>query len=134
GLFLAVVQAVVSSLFAFPEVNRLLFPLMEASRLISIGTFIQHMEGGFVFLWFFVQAIYLAVALYMISYIWQFIWQIRVHRPILPAIALLVFTGAIIPGDILQILQWARFLYSGWSTLAIFVIPLVMVNVAGILH
>lgn len=129
-LLLTGTQAMLSVIIPYPSITRTLFPLLELSRLISIGDFFIHVEGIFVFLWFFIEAMFMSVRIYVITYLWQYIWHIQHQRPLMPAVAILMFTGAVIPENILQLMEWARILYGGWGSLVIFGIPLLIATAA----
>jgi spore germination protein KB len=99
------VVGLVSAVFNYNAAANLVFPILQLTRLISLGEFIQRVEAVFVFLWFFWAGIQLSGLFYgtVVSFAQTF--RIKNYRPLVPALALLVFTVSLIPTSMTQAVE-----------------------------
>lgn len=99
------ITALLVMIFNYAAAQRLIFPVLQISRLISFGEFLQRVEAVFVFLWFFWAGIQLSGLFYgtVVSFAQTF--RIKDYRPLIFALAVLTFTLSLIPSSMTQAVE-----------------------------
>ena len=94
-----VVTVTVISIFNYASASRIIFPIFQLARLITYGEFIQRVEAGFVFLWFFTAGIQLGGLFYGSVLSFAETFKIKEYRPLVLPIAVIVFSIGILPSS-----------------------------------
>lgn len=123
------VLLILCAAFPFPAVSRIFFAVLDLTRMIEISEFIQRVEALFVFLWFFLAALKLALLLMAAADVIQETAGLADHRPLLPALALLFYAIGFLPIStvdlahlddlLLRTWSWPVALLPPWVTLAV---------------
>ncbi len=112
GLLLAIlinmaIAAVVVMVFNFVASRSLVFPVLQLTRLISFGEFVQRVEAIFVFLWFFWAGIQLGGLFYGAVASFAQTFKIKDYRPLTFPIGVIIFAMSLIPTSMTQAVQWS---------------------------
>lgn len=118
-----VVSATVIMTFNYASASRLIFPIFQLTRLITLGEFIQRVEAVFVFLWFFTAAIATGGLFYGAVISFSHTFNIKNHRPLVFAMALLIFTLSLIPGSMTETVELNNFIISRYYPMITFALP-----------
>lgn len=115
-LVMLAVTLIFGLVFPYPASAKLLLPVFQLARLISLAEFFQRTEAIFIFIWFFVAVISLATAFYTISYLLCRTFRLTTHRPLLFPLAVLVFALSLLPRSFAAAIQLDSDLlrYYGW--------------------
>lgn len=134
ALVMASTVAVSVAVFSVEGSSRLAFPLLQLTRLISIGEFIQRIEAIFVFLWFFTAALKLSMSLYATVVSTAQLLGLEKFRPLIPAFGLITFTVSFIPGSIVAAFRYDTELRMRYAAIPGLVLPALILLVALILR
>lgn len=85
-----------------PDAERLYVPLFQLARLIYMGRFVQRIESVYIFIWFFIGALKLTIALYSAAVAFAWTFKIPIFQPLLFPLGLLVFATSFIPSGIVD--------------------------------
>ncbi len=121
-----VVTITVIMIFNFTAAEKIIFPIFQLARLINFGEFIQRVEAGFVFLWFFTSGIQLAGLFYGTIISFSKIFNIKEYRPLIFPIAVIVFAISIIPASMTDTVMLNDFVLSNFYGIVAFGIPLLL--------
>lgn len=99
------VTLLVISVFNYPAAKKMIFPILQLTRLIAYGEFIQRVEAVFVFLWFFWAGIHLGGLFYGTVTSFAETYRIKNYRPLTLPIAVLVFTISLIPNSMTEAVE-----------------------------
>jgi len=89
--------------FPYPVAAENTIPLLALTRVIEYGRFFQRFDSIFLFAWSIVAMLAVAVNLYAALSIYCRVFRIDDHRALLPSLAVLVFSLAILLPDISSI-------------------------------
>ncbi|HYF90828.1 MAG TPA: GerAB/ArcD/ProY family transporter [Symbiobacteriaceae bacterium] len=105
------------SVFPFPAMSRLFYPMLELTRMIEVSEFIQRIEALFIFLWFFVAAFAMATLITTIASIIRDVTETTLFNPFALSASLLMFTIAFIPFNQVELmwLDWLTLRTWGWA-------------------
>jgi spore germination protein (amino acid permease) len=93
---------VILYVFPYPAAKRVNFPLLQVSRTISLGTGVQRVESLFFVIWEVGGVIKIAATLWAAAVSLAQIFGLHSYRQVLPALALLEFTMAMLPRTIMD--------------------------------
>ena len=119
-----------SAVFPYPLSVHIAYPGYEASTLIYMGRFLQRIEVAFVFLWVISACIHLALSGYTTAVIIQDILKLSSYKPLLPALAILGFTLALVPSDVPQATYVDFMIVKTYGGLVLFVVPLILLLIS----
>lgn len=100
-------------------------PFFEMARLIYLGRFFQHIEALFILSWVILGALAIAIHLFVISYLLGRLLNLPVIRPIMPCMAMLMSSLAMLPENLNQAVQLDKQLVV-LNDAAIYGVPLVL--------
>lgn len=117
------ITASVIMTFNYAAAGRLIFPVFQLTRLITLGEFIQRVEAVFVFLWFFTAAIQTGALFYgtVVSYSQTF--KIKKYRPLAFPMAILIFSLSLIPDSMTSAVNLDEFILGKYYSIIAFLIP-----------
>jgi spore germination protein KB len=121
-----VIVVVVEMVFNYIAASRLVFPVFQLARLISLEEFIQRVEAVFVFLWFFTAAVQLSALFYGTVTSFAQAFRIQDYRPLSIPIAVLVFGISLLPSSMSQAVRINDFQISNFYTIIAFGIPFLL--------
>lgn len=121
-----VVTAAVLITFNYTSTSKLVFPIFQLTRLITLGEFIQRTEAIFVFLWFFTAAILMGGMFYGTVISFSHSFGITNYRPLVFAMAVLIFTIGLIPSSMTETVNLDAFIISRYYPIVSFGIPLLL--------
>ncbi len=120
------VTATVLITFNYTSTSKLVFPIFQLTRLITLGEFIQRTEAIFVFLWFFTAAILMGGMFYGTVISFSHSFGITNYRPLVFAMAILIFTISLFPSSMTETVDLDAFIVSKYYPLVTFGIPLLL--------
>lgn len=131
-LFWTLVVLVFQMSFPYPAGAANPFPLLAIARLINIGRFLQRVEAFFIFAWVFAAAAKISAALLgaVISYAETF--HLRIYRPLVIPLALLILAMSFIPRDFYLAMTWDRAFLRVYGAIPVFILPLILWGVARV--
>jgi len=121
-----VVTAAVLITFNYTSTSKLVFPIFQLTRLITLGEFIQRVEAIFVFLWFFTAAILMGGMFYGTIISFSHSFGLSNYRPLVFAMAVLIFCISLIPNSMTETVNLDAFIISKYYPLISFGIPLLL--------
>ena len=125
------ITALATAVFNYAATKKLVFPIFQLTRLISLTEFVQRVEAGFVFLCFFWAGIQLGGLFYGTLASFAQTFKIKNYRPLIPAMGILVFALSIIPTSMTQAVDLNsysthNFLINSYYALVAFGIPFLL--------
>jgi spore germination protein (amino acid permease) len=100
-------------------------PFFELARLIYLNRFFQHLEALFIVAWVILGTLAIAINLFIAAYLLGRLLTLSTNRPIMPCLAMLMTSLALLPENIMQVVVLDNaFLYV--DDIAIYVIPLLL--------
>lgn len=91
--------------FPYPMALELALPTFEMARLVYFGRFFQRVETLFAAVWLLVSLVKMALGLYVCSTITARMFKLPYHRPLLPALAVIIMAMAFAPDNVPQTVQ-----------------------------
>jgi hypothetical protein len=91
--------------FPYPSNLEPFLPMYQMARLITYGRFFQRIESVFVFIWATAALMYLTVNFYFMVYVLSRIFDMKYLRPLILPCAILVFSAAFIPPNLISVLN-----------------------------
>lgn len=100
-------------------------PFFEMARLVYINRYLQRIEALLIALWVIVSMLAVAISLYTVCYLIARILDLPSVRPIIPIMAAIVATTAMLPPDIITVLGYERtFFY--FSSIGLYGVPIIL--------
>lgn len=118
-------------MFPYPMGSRLALPQFEQTRMVEAGEFFQRFESLFIFLWFFVAAFKLSLALSNAAIFFGEAAGLPDYRPLLFPLALMSYATAFVPQNELQAV-WLNTTVRDWSWSVGFLLPTVSLAAAAL--
>lgn len=116
----------------FPSLSRLFFPILDLTRMVELGEFIQRVEAAFVFVWVFTAGMMLSATVMSAALTLADTAELPDCRPLLWPVALLVFTVAFIPFDVWQAANLDSLTLRPWSWPVSFGLPALTLAMAAL--
>lgn len=134
GLVSAGVSAIVMSLvvlvfigtFSSAVTGTVPFPMYQIARLIYVGRFVQRLESIFIFLWTSAALVKLGLALWFSGYLYATAFRMPVYRPLLFALAVIVFILGFLPPNLHSVQQLDANYLERFGWIATIALPLVL--------
>jgi len=120
------VTALVTLVYNYESANKLLFPIFQLARLVSIERFAQRTEAFFVFLWFFIAGLNLSGLFYSAVTRFAQTFRIKNYQPLIIPLGLLVYTISLIPSNMTQSVDFNSFKMNNYYALIFLGIPLIL--------
>ncbi len=120
------ITAIVVLVFNYVSAAKLIFPVFQLARLISLEEFIQRVEAVFVFVWFFTAAIQLSGMFYGTVTSFAQALRIQDYRPLSIPIGVLIFTISLIPTSMTQAVILNDFQIEKYYSFVAFGVPLLL--------
>jgi len=94
-------------ILAFPYPSNLepFNPIYHMARLINFGRFFQRIESMFVLIWALSALLYITSVFYMLVYVIAKAMELKYLRPLIMPIAVIVFSAAFLPPDLVSIIE-----------------------------
>jgi spore germination protein KB len=106
-------------------------PMYQLATLIDFGRFLQRIDPIFLFVWIITAFISRSILFYAFASVYCKMFRIQDIRPVLTASAIILFALAMIPQDMMAVLQFIQLIRNcGWTVL--FLLPLITLLVAGL--
>lgn len=120
-------------LITFPEApnGQVPFPMYQLARLIYVGRFFQRMEAIFVFLWTAAAVLKMGLGLWMTAFLFASVFRMPIYRPILPAIAGLLFIVSFLPPDFPTVQAISERLFEPFGWIFVLAMPVIIALVLG---
>lgn len=96
-------------------------PVYHMSREISLGRFFQRIEAVFVFIWAMAALMYLTATFYFMVHTFAKTAGLRYTRPLIPPFAVIVFSTAFIPDNLMSVIKIDTNMISRYAWLITFV-------------
>lgn len=113
GLTIAAVTLTCLTAYGYREAASLPFPSFTLAQSIYLGRFFQRVESIFVMVGFFSGAICLSLLFHALVSLITEVLRLPYHRPLIFPLAILWFTGALIPSDFRVVVTGLQWLHSG---------------------
>lgn len=91
--------------FPYPSSMESFLPVYQMARLINLGRFFERIESIFVFVWAMAAFIYLTASFYFMVYTFAKTTGLKYMRPLIPPFAVLVFSAAFIPRNLVTVIN-----------------------------
>jgi spore germination protein (amino acid permease) len=113
-------------LMAFPMPGALenLAPFYQMSRTIYLGRFFQRFESIFILFWTFTAFLRLSIGVMVSAKVLQHTLKLPYYRPLLPALAVLLYALALTPSDLLSAVKFDNMLRHDYGWLMTFALPI----------
>ncbi|MGO4346603.1 endospore germination permease [Paenibacillus sp. MCAF9] len=95
-------------IFPYPTAARINVPLMEISKLIVYGRWLQRLESLFLIVWLISTVVKLAVGLYCTASALSQIFHLPRHRPLVFPLTITIFSFAMLPDSEMTAIAWDR--------------------------
>ncbi len=118
------------AVFPYPLCVHIPYPGYETTTLIYLGRFLQRVEVMFVFLWVVSGCVELSLGTYMSAMILARALRLPVYRPLLPAIAVIVYTLAFVPPSFPAATRLDFQVVRTFGGFAVFVVPAMLLLIA----
>jgi spore germination protein (amino acid permease) len=126
GVIITGITANVIMMFNYASASNLAFPVLQLTRLISLGKFVQRADSLFVFLWFLTAGIQIGGLFYGVVVSFSETFRIKEYRPLVFPLAILAFTLSMWPQSMTETNHIAFFARSKYFALITFGIPLLL--------
>ncbi len=123
---LVIITVVYLMVFPMPGALENLAPFYQMSRTIYLGRFFQRLESVFILFWTFTAFLRLSAGVMISAVVLQRTLKIPYYRPLLPALAVLMYSLALTPADLLQAVEVDNILRHDYGWVVTFFIPLVI--------
>lgn len=100
-------------------------PFFESARLIYLNRFFQHIEALFIITWVILGTLVIAADLFIVAYLLGRVLNLPIIRPIMPCLALLAASLALVPKNITQAVMFDNQLIY-FDDIAVYIIPLAL--------
>ena len=117
------ITVTVIAVFNFVGSNKLVFPILQLSRLISFSEFLQRFESVFVFLWFFTAAIEISGLFYGALLSFGQTFKIKNRLPLIFPLSILIFTLSLIPDSMTAAINLDDFIIGNYYPIVAFGVP-----------
>lgn len=131
-IVLTLSQIILAAVFPHPSLSRLVFPMLDLTRMIEISEFLQRLESLFVFLWVFVVLFKVIAVVLAAAEIFAQTARLPDFRLLLPAIGLLAFAIGSIPDNIVQSSALDSYTLRTWSWPLSYALPGLTLAVAAL--
>ncbi len=101
--------------FPYPSSMEPFLPVFNMARLIGLGRFFQRIESLFVFIWVMSALIYLVTVFFFAVYTVSKAAGLKYLRPLIIPFAIIVFSGAFLPVDLLSVIEIERGIVNTWG-------------------
>ena len=112
--------------FGVIEAGEKTLPFFELSRLVYLSRYIQRIEALFIIIWVIVGILSIAINIYMALYLITKPLKLPSLRPLVPVMAMIVVNLAILPPDVMTVVQIDSIVVSTLFTLGIVAVPLAL--------
>ncbi|GGG13417.1 GerAB/ArcD/ProY family transporter [Paenibacillus abyssi] len=120
-------------IFPYPSATRINVPLLEISRIIILGRWIQRVESIFLVVWLISIVIKLSVALYCTAATLSQMMRLPKHQPLVFPLAISIYSFAMLPPSVMTAVMWDRDLLRTYGSIFSIGLPL-MTWLAGIVR
>ncbi|TWI59018.1 GerAB/ArcD/ProY family transporter [Halalkalibacter nanhaiisediminis] len=106
--FLILLCTIIAYLFIFPYPTaiRVNFPLLEISRIIIFGRWIQRVESIFLIVWLICTVIKLSIAVYCSTVTLSQMLKLPTHQPLIFPLMICIYSFAILPTSEMSAVNW----------------------------
>ena len=89
-----------------------IFPIYQITRLIKIGDFFARLDAFFEFFWSFIMMIYYAFYLFMISFVFSKITDIKNIKPVIIPMLIIILSISYLPQSSVTLLDYSKKIYT----------------------
>lgn len=133
GVLFSIILACNLAAFQYSVAGEHLSGMYKLSRIIYYSRFIQRIEAIFLFIWVFASIISLATALYFAVSAYCRVFSINNHRPLLFSVLFIAGALCFQPENIAELIQIHVVIIRQYSSLLIYMVPLLILGLALIL-
>lgn len=127
---LAAIMVILGSAFPFPGLTRLHFPMLDLTRAIQVGEFLQRIETVFVMLWFFFGSFKVSLAIICAAIFFGDLVNLAEYRLLILPLMLIAYTIAFLPANSVVVSILDSYTLREWSWPVAFGLPAVTLAVA----
>lgn len=121
----AFVMVVFLMVFGVAVGSEKIVPFFEMVRLIYLNRFFQHIDALFVVAWALLGTLAIAINLFLAAYLVGRLFNLPTIRPVMPCLAMLVASIALLPENVTQIIMFdMKLVYL--DDIAAYVIPIIL--------
>lgn len=129
-LVMTMSYVVLLGVFPYPSLSRLQFPILELSRAIQVGEFLQRIEAVFVMVWFFFSSFKVATAVACAAVFFRDLAGLADYRPVAFALVLIAYTIAFLPEDPVVVAALDSYTLRTWTWPVSYLLPAITLGVA----
>lgn len=121
-----------SYVFPYPASAKISFPLLEISRVIITGRWLQRLEAIFFIIWVLAGALKLAISLYGCARVLAHVMKLPQFQHLVVPLALLSYSAALLPPSLPAAVQLDAELLRNWGWVVTVGLPLITWMVAAL--
>lgn len=101
-------------------------PFFEMARLVYLGLYLQHVESLFILLWVIIGILAIAISVWCGAYLMARLFGLPTLQPIIPLACTLVMQAAMVPPDIITVIQLDAAVIATAFNAALFGLPSIL--------
>ncbi|MHC0038693.1 GerAB/ArcD/ProY family transporter [Pseudoneobacillus sp. C159] len=111
-------------IFPYPTATRINFPLLEVSRIIIAGRWIQRVESIFLVIWLLCTVIKLSVGMYCSAAILSQILRLPKDQFLIFPLSIIVYHLALLPSSEMEAVAWESDILRRYGSICSIILPL----------
>lgn len=123
-LIRSAVLLVFTMVYSVPVAVEKVLPFYEMARAVSLSRFFQRIEALFILVWVIIGVVSVGCSLYLVAFLIVKISNMPAVKPVLPAVAVLAVTAAMMPSDIMTVIDLDTYELMAFQTVGVYLIPL----------
>lgn len=124
-LLKAFVMVVFLMVFGVSVGSEKTMPFFELARLIYLNRFFQHIEALFIVAWVVLGTLAIAINFFITAYLFGRLLNLPIIQPIMPCLAMLMTSLALLPENITQVVMLdEKLIY--FDDIAIYIVPILL--------
>jgi len=132
GIVLMISMMLYIMSFGYTLGQEKLSAFFELSRIIYISRFFQRVESVFLFIWVISSVITVAAAVYIALSTYCKVFRLKNHRPLIYPVEFLVFTVAILPDNVMQLMDINIQITRKYSLFLLYLVPVLVLIISAV--
>jgi spore germination protein KB len=124
-LLKAFVMVIFLMVFGVAVGSEKITPFFELARLVYLNRFFQHIEALFIVAWVILGTLAIAINFFIAAYLFGRLLKLSTIRPVLPCLAMLMASIALLPTNIAQVVMLDNNLIY-FDDIVVYVIPILL--------
>lgn len=120
------------TVFSYPTSNEYFLPSYMLARIINYGRFFQRIESLFLLIWVFGAFLYMSIAFYFAAFSIQKSFGMESHRPLIPSLALIVYSLSFIPDSLISSIKLETDLFRNFAGIITYGLTILVLLLAAL--